>query len=294
MQVQEDLTTIEKSIGELLNVCNQISKSCTDYRDAILELRVEIQGFIEAIIAEAALNVAVTVVATCLTGVGGVIAGVKAVESARRWSIKIKDAVSAWRVRKVLQLRGLTDDVAAAMKSAWKAVEDLYNRLRAPGRPSKVSAAKLTDKDLDALGSYTGGGYRDINRALRDGNVRPDQQDRIDNINSALNKLPSKEGTMYRGTDLSPEVLASYKEGEVVTEKAFTSTSSDPGRAFPGNTRFTVESKTGKDVAPYSTAEQNGMVENEVLFRSGTKFHVVSKDADPDTGITYIHLAEVG
>ncbi|MFE6925766.1 hypothetical protein ACFVAV_32460 [Nocardia sp. NPDC057663] len=89
MQVREDLKKIEKSIAALLDTCKQISKSCTDYQGAIQELRNEIKEFIEAIITEAAIDAAVTVIATCLTGVGGLIAGAKAVESARRWSVKI-------------------------------------------------------------------------------------------------------------------------------------------------------------------------------------------------------------
>lgn len=49
----------------------------TDYKESIIELRNEIKGFIEAIIQEAAIDAAVTVIATCLTGVGGLIAGAK-------------------------------------------------------------------------------------------------------------------------------------------------------------------------------------------------------------------------
>ncbi|MFI9406431.1 hypothetical protein [Nocardia sp. NPDC052316] len=130
VQVREDLKTLETSIGALLDTCKQISKTCLDYKQSIEELRNEVKGFIEAIIAEAAINVAVTVIATCLTGVGGVIAGAKAVESARRWAAKIKATVTAWRARKALQLKGLADDAKAALAKGKQAVKDLRDRLR--------------------------------------------------------------------------------------------------------------------------------------------------------------------
>ncbi|MFE9582090.1 deaminase domain-containing protein [Nocardia sp. NPDC006044] len=130
IQVREDLKTLETSIGQLLTTCTQISKTCLDYKESIVELRNEIKGFIESIIEEAALNVAVIVIASCLTGVGGLIAGAKAAESARKWAVKIKEAVTAWRARKLLQLKGLADDAKTAMSKAKQAVKDLRERLR--------------------------------------------------------------------------------------------------------------------------------------------------------------------
>ncbi|WP_107654151.1 WXG100-like domain-containing protein [Nocardia suismassiliense] len=141
VQVREDLKTLETSIGALLDTCKRISKTCLDYKQSIEELRNEIKGFIEAIIAEAAITVAVTVIATCLTGVGGVIAGAKAVESARRWAEKIKAAVTAWRARKALQLKGLADDAKAALAKGRQAVKDLRDRL-GKSDPSDASKRK--------------------------------------------------------------------------------------------------------------------------------------------------------
>ncbi|WP_280407639.1 deaminase domain-containing protein [Nocardia brasiliensis] len=131
VQVREDLKTLETSIGALLDTCKAISKTCLDYKESIEELRKEIKGFIDAIIQEAAIDMAITVIATCLTGVGGLIAGAKAVESARRWSIKIKAAVTAWRARKALQLKGLADDAKTVLAKGKQAVKDLRERLRA-------------------------------------------------------------------------------------------------------------------------------------------------------------------
>ncbi|MEU3015385.1 eCIS core domain-containing protein [Nocardia asteroides] len=151
IQVRDDLKTIETSIGELLNTCIQISKSCTDYKDAIQELRNQIKGFIEDIVKDAALDLAITIAASCLTaGIGGLIAGAKAVESARKWSGRIKDAVIAWRARKALQLKGLADDAAGALKRACQAVVDLFNRLK-----SGITNSKVGGRLFSRIGSRT-------------------------------------------------------------------------------------------------------------------------------------------
>ncbi|GAA5082241.1 polymorphic toxin type 24 domain-containing protein [Nocardia iowensis] len=157
VQVREDLKTLETSIGALLDTCKQISKSCTDYKNAIQELRDEVKGFIESIIAEAAINVAVIVIASCLTGVGGVIAGAKAADSARRWAEKIKAAVTAWRARKALQLKGLADDAKAAMAKAKQAVKDLHERLRKKGDDAGKAPKASLKNELDRAQTWTGG-----------------------------------------------------------------------------------------------------------------------------------------
>ncbi|WP_280406268.1 hypothetical protein [Nocardia brasiliensis] len=146
VQVREDLKTLETSIGALLDTCKAISKTCLDYKESIEELRKEIKGFIDAIIQEAAIDMAITVIATCLTGVGGLIAGAKAVESARRWSIKIKAAVTAWRARKALQLKGLADDAKTVLAKGKQAVKDLWDRLgKTVGSWNPFKPRKLED-----------------------------------------------------------------------------------------------------------------------------------------------------
>lgn len=100
---------------------------------------------------------AVIVIASCLTGVGGLIAGAKAAESAAKWAVKIKEAVSVWRARKVLQLKGLADDAKTALTKGKKAVKDLYDRL--PGKrggdvsvtPKPQPKAIVDDKKFDYL-----------------------------------------------------------------------------------------------------------------------------------------------
>ncbi|MFC9432327.1 TNT domain-containing protein [Nocardia sp. NPDC057030] len=233
VQVREDLKTLETSIGQLLTTCTQISKTCLDYKESIVELRNEIKGFIESIIEEAALNVAVIVIASCLTGVGGLIAGAKAAESARKWAVKIKEAVTAWRARKILQLKGLAADAKAAMAKGKQAVKDLYERLRNKLSP-KLGAKKtypsgesLTDAEYVAkYGSPGNWKYPGADYAVPGTKVDVDLPagTKIDRYGSEYGSWLSPEGTPLTARSLPPDTLAT---------KAYNTYEVAPGARLP-------------------------------------------------------------
>ncbi|WP_245845691.1 ADP-ribosyltransferase [Mycobacterium arosiense] len=150
----------------------------------------------------------------------------------------------------------------------------------------------LDSDDLAALAHYTGPGYQEMNSALREGALDASQQARVDALHKALEKLPMYEGTVVRGTNLPADVLEQYRPGEIITESAFTSTSTDHAVAqspiFAGNTEFRIWSTTGRDVSSVSMFPD----EQEILFPAGSKFYVVSKIVDPPTGRTIIEMIE--
>jgi ADP-ribosyltransferase exoenzyme len=160
----------------------------------------------------------------------------------------------------------------------------------ADDRPSQLDT--LHPHDLSALADYTGSGYRDLNDALRSNAVDASQHARIEAIKNALQKLPTYRGPVVRGTDLSPEVLAQYRPGAVITEKAFLSTTTNPAvarsTAFSGNVEFRIVSFTGRDVSSVSMFPG----EREILFPPGTHFFVAGKTIDPLTGKTIIEMIE--
>jgi hypothetical protein len=143
-----------------------------------------------------------------------------------------------------------------------------------------------------ALADYTGSGYEDLNGALRSDALEASQHARVDALNRALEKLPPYEGPVIRGTNLSPDVIAQYQPGEVVTEDAFLSTTTNTAVArspmFAGNVEFRILSSTGRDVSSLSMFPG----EQEILFPAGTRFYVVSKVVDPLTGRTVIRMVE--
>lgn len=148
---------------------------------------------------------------------------------------------------------------------------------RGTGASNGNSVPALDATDVAALGDYTGSGFRAINDSLR--GVVPmsnDNDERATAVSKALSKLPDQKGPVFRGTTLTPAQISSYIPGTVHLERGFTSTSSDPASAFPGNALFLVISKHGKDVASYSTYP-----ESEVLFDKGTEFYVTSNSYSP-------------
>jgi hypothetical protein len=116
-------------------------------------------------------------------------------------------------------------------------------------------------------------------------------------LRSVLNKTSNFRGTVFRGDVLKKATLEKYMKGQVFTEAGFLSTSKEleiakkfnetrAGEYGEFNVLFTIDSTTGKDISKYVQGH-----ENEVLFRSGTQFRVLSTSWN---GKKYeIHLSEV-
>jgi NAD:arginine ADP-ribosyltransferase. len=171
----------------------------------------------------------------------------------------------------------------------------------------KGAYARLGIEAVAALIFYTSQslGYQQINRLLRGQmtkfasaekgigwdvtQAKRDYQEHIKFMTEALNKLPNYEGVVFRGSKVEQKQLAKYKVGQIITEQGFTSTSSKlaVAQAFSGNVFYTIVSKTGKAIKDFS--EFSG--EDEVLFRSGTKFKVLA--VENKNGKTYIKMMEV-
>jgi hypothetical protein len=149
----------------------------------------------------------------------------------------------------------------------------------------------IPTEDLVAVRGYTSSDYRMINKALRSGN--PEELARLDayikTAESGLNQLPSHEGQVFRGTNLKPEVAVSYSPGEIVTERAFLSSSVSKNSAFAGNTEFIIESSNGKRISFLSEFPK----EEEVLFSPGTRFKVLLVDENPITGVRKVIMDEL-
>ncbi|MEV6072598.1 hypothetical protein AB0L82_39165 [Nocardia sp. NPDC052001] len=81
-----------------------------------------------------------------------------------------------------------------------------------------------------------------MNEALRSGRVDPAMAAEIDALRTALTKLPDHHGMVYRGTPtLPPAVLARYRPGSIIDEKAFVSSSTKNG-VFTGAVRYRIMS----------------------------------------------------
>jgi hypothetical protein len=129
-------------------------------------------------------------------------------------------------------------------------------------------------EDVMILNGYTSDDYRPINKHLREGSkIDPDLKIAIKRADVALKAMPKFEGTVYRGADLSQDLIDRYKVGETIAERAYVSTSRSKKQAFEGNVRFVIQSKNGVDVSDLSEFKK----EQEVLIPRDSKFKVLDK-----------------
>lgn len=194
-----------------------------------------------------------------------------------------------------VQLRAHIDKVTAKPASAPQTPAPATTPV--PGGTS----GQFTAADAAALRYYTSSAAWEMNAYLRDKldytpgpEAVAEIQANVDRTSLALSHLPDHPGTTVRGVDHSDQAAstAPYQVGAVVTERGFTSTTTDPSvadTAFSGNTLYIVTGETGSNIQPYS---KNGF-EQEVLYDYGTDFVVEARYEDPDTGQLIIEMTEV-
>jgi hypothetical protein len=196
---------------------------------------------------------------------------------------------------------GTTSKPASALGQYTPEETAVYNNLsHIVGSPTgimKFAKSKmkgdLSLTDTSAIAAYSGSGYKQINKSLRAGAMHEHEWGYVNNLNSALEKLPKHVGTVFRKADVPADVLALYKPGMIIEERGFTSTSKSSS-VWSGSSRYEIVSKTGRDISHLSTHPS----ENEVLFRSGTRFrvkNVVEKSGTYHEGGKHkvIHMEEI-
>jgi len=137
----------------------------------------------------------------------------------------------------------------------------------------------ISDEHAATLFNYTGGGYMPVNQGLMKKNPSEEIKEYASMLNEVLDKLDNHEGEVYRSTqswkdinEIYEEYTNAKKDGNIQMD-AFLSTSQDNSIAsnnFPGDIKYKVISKTGKDVSGLSDFPG----EKEILFKSGTQFKI--------------------
>lgn len=141
---------------------------------------------------------------------------------------------------------------------------------------------KITASDVVPIVAYSGSHYVAVNQQLRSGKMTAAQYKFQKSLNAGLDKLPAHTETTYRKATLSHSDAALYEPGFIIEERGFMSTSKNQG-TWSGDHQFIVHGKSGRDIQKLSSHPS----EAEVLFKSGTRFEVVSKNG------TTITLKEV-
>ncbi|PQL26210.1 hypothetical protein C5L22_21760 [Pantoea ananatis] len=140
-----------------------------------------------------------------------------------------------------------------------------------------VKSAMLTDDQVGALYGYTTNeGYTALNPALRGQTpLTPELEAFAAHAKDGLSKLPPNKGLSYRGINSLPEeILAKNQPGNIVSDGAFMSTSSN--EPFQGNILIKVNGASGRDVAFLSEYP----LEAEVLYPPDTQFKVIERIDD--------------
>lgn len=167
------------------------------------------------------------------------------------------------------------------LKVHYEAMEALFGGKSAGKDFEKQSASKVKSAGLtkymsgaDAMPiiAYSGSHYRGVNKELRAGKMTEAQDKFRQSLNAGLDKLPSYSNVTYRKASLNAEQSAHYEVGYVIEERGFMSTSKNQG-TWSGDHNFTVHGKNGKDIQKLSSHPS----EAEVLFKSGSRFKVVSR-----------------
>ncbi|HMY38155.1 MAG TPA: RHS repeat-associated core domain-containing protein, partial [Marinagarivorans sp.] len=160
--------------------------------------------------------------------------------------------------------------------------------------PNSPLSSHIEYHEYLAIMAYTDDFYKGINSALRSGT--PGKWEGLaSSANSGLNKLGQRpefaaEGFMTRGMTLDNDMIHKlFPDGGEFSDKAFISSSHDGTKSFPGNVKLTMETITPQ--AKIGGISVYGDTEAEVLFKTDTKFDVVSKTQMPD-GSWQIHIKE--
>lgn len=153
---------------------------------------------------------------------------------------------------------------------------------------------KMRPAETFCVNKYTGDFFVDINFYLRNGGEPKEEFfERYKKVmNSALDKLESYKGYVFRGADLSSEIINKYKKaaetGEPYTENHYLSTSKDREKSFDRNTKYKILSKNGKQIEELSFF----LEEKEVLFKEGTQFKILKVYVD-EQGFNRIEMEEI-
>ncbi len=140
-----------------------------------------------------------------------------------------------------------------------------------------VGLDHLTGTDKAALNQYKSFESYLLNEALREGyDLSEAQKIMMNNIDKALEKLPTFEGVTYRSLDSErirdlDAFWEKYQVGSVVSEKAYTSTSiSVYDESF--DIQMIVKGRSGRDLRAYTDFE------NKIVYPRKVKFMVTKRE----------------
>jgi hypothetical protein len=140
---------------------------------------------------------------------------------------------------------------------------------------------QLTKDERYSINKYIGFDSYTYNEKLRNDISLTAEEDKIlNNLDSALKKMPKYKGNVTRSISISREdidyFLKDYKEGNIIEYKAYTSSTIGDVYNPDARVQITIKSKNGRDITKYNNDEQ------EILFIRNSKFKVLKVDNSDD------------
>lgn len=179
----------------------------------------------------------------------------------KEYQDKCKNKVKEWQLR----TKQFTEDNNLRREFSRENVEKVTN--------NKKDDIILTDREQSAMNKYISSDFYGINEKLRNNiELSITEKELINNLDRALNKMPSYNGLVTRSLELDKdtlkEFLDKYQRNNIVECKAYTSTTSGERYNKLSSVELYIESISGKDIRRYNNEEQ------EILFKRGSLFRV--------------------
>lgn len=158
----------------------------------------------------------------------------------------------------------------------------------------------LKSSEQDAIQWYTGSAYGPFNDALRNEEPLNKKQFKNDQLlQSAMDKYELDKPTVFhRGS--SSDLLGGANTvdqinamvGQVVSDKAYLSTSAHSKGGFGGEIKYHISTSAGKGIGAYVMPISYFPNENEFLFRKGSAFKITG--AYEENGQVHCNLEYIG
>lgn len=159
------------------------------------------------------------------------------------------------------------------------------------GVANPLESGILGEEEQAAVRSYISGGSYALNAKLRGGlELSPYEQELVDALDAALEKLPVFEGEVIRSLvfydrQQAAGFLDGHTVGRIVEYSAYTSASTNNGYHEQPHVLLHIQSKTGRDIRVWNPGE------SEILFLRHARFRVL--DVYMENGVVHIRMEEI-
>jgi len=144
----------------------------------------------------------------------------------------------------------------------------------------------LSTPQAEAVNDWQESGYKDIRSSEMSGDITPEIQGKIDNLNSALETAPDYDKPVYRGIkNLSADQMSQLANADEITLNAQTSFSGCQHTAYgftngynPPNDELHPINSVYFEIQNPSGGKLIGATEREVLMPQGQTYNVVGRE----------------